>query len=98
MVNALPNSYQGQPNTAAYQNSVYSNDLPQQISNERENTLILPPKPPGTAYDLNPDSSNQKISVRYLENNQVQINYNGKNYNVKLRNPQDKIRVTIPKR
>lgn len=64
---------------------------------QQGSTIVLPPMPAGTHYEIpsNPNMPNP-LSVTYLEGNQVQLDYMGKQNRIQLDNPNDRVQVSIP--
>ncbi len=60
-------------------------------------TLTLPSMPVGSTYEI-PKSGylQDKLTVFYLNKLEVQVNYMGHEYLVRLNNPTDRVRVTLP--
>lgn len=61
-------------------------------------TIILPPMPAGTIYEI---PSNQqlpnKLTVHYLQNNQVELEYMGKKKQIQLNNPTSRMQLDAPR-
>lgn len=64
-----------------------------------ETTLLLPRAPAGTSLDFPvSEEPGDKLTVHYLNDLQVEVNYLGKQYLVQLKNAGDQIRITVPKK
>ncbi|MFH1066314.1 MAG: hypothetical protein V1746_00180 [bacterium] len=81
-----------QPNARSYSSSATP------VPTQQGSTIVLPPMPAGTHYEIpsNPNMPNP-LSVTYLEGNQVQLSYMGKQSRIQLDNPNDRVQVAIPR-